>query len=637
VSAGSAGWLPSPGRRALQALWLDDEPAPVAVSFDRWELQIRGDSLSGITYCGALILHAIRVVIRDRDWNTVPADVAAVTVDSGPDGLTVDLSSRNREGDLDFAWTGRLHLQRGSLRFSFEGIACAPLWRNRIGMVLLHPAELAGVALTVHHPQGSPTQTTFPSSISPHQPARDIAGLDWGVGDVSVSATLQGDVFELEDQRNWTDASFKTYSTPLELPFPVRMDAGERISQAVVLTCRQGSGEPSRVFAGPSTAPVTLVRAGHTVPRFAVGAATAPAPQGLPAEPLPWLQGVGLLVELDLSAANWPAALARAQLTADGAALDVRLVTDDAGQLAGALDALAGLPLARMGVFGRTSHVSEPPLLQALVEQLDARGMATEVLAGTRAHFTELNRMRDRPPDSAGAVTFSVTPQMHDLSRPQLVGSVPMMRLVAEQAVRIAAPRPVHVGPVTLRSRFNAVATSTPRVETNPSVESGYAAEYVPGATDPRQLGVGFAAWLVASAAALSVPGIASVCYAEAWGPRGFGEIDGRPFPGAEALGWLAEVSGWEICAVRGRLPADVGVLAARQGASIVVLVANLSDRRSALVVDPGPVVSVGGLQRLGDAVIGLGDHLPDGLLRLDLGPAEVVRWTARTGAEEAT
>jgi D-apionolactonase len=40
----------------------------------------------------------------------------------------------------------------------------------------------------------------------------------------------------MEDQRNWTDASFKTYSTPLELPFPVEVAAGERIFQRVVLS-----------------------------------------------------------------------------------------------------------------------------------------------------------------------------------------------------------------------------------------------------------------------------------------------------------------------------------------------------------------------------------------------------------------
>ena len=38
-----------------------------------------------------------------------------------------------------------------------------------------------------------------------------------------------GDVFEIEDQRNWTDGSFKTYSTPLSLPFPVPVEAWTRM------------------------------------------------------------------------------------------------------------------------------------------------------------------------------------------------------------------------------------------------------------------------------------------------------------------------------------------------------------------------------------------------------------------------
>ena len=37
-------------------------------------------------------------------------------------------------------------------------------------------------------------------------------------GEVTISFT--GDLFEMEDQRNWTDASYKTYSTPLRIPYP---------------------------------------------------------------------------------------------------------------------------------------------------------------------------------------------------------------------------------------------------------------------------------------------------------------------------------------------------------------------------------------------------------------------------------
>lgn len=39
----------------------------------------------------------------------------------------------------------------------------------------------------------------------------------------------------MEDQRNWTDASYKTFCTPLHLPYPVRVRKGVRIDQAVEL------------------------------------------------------------------------------------------------------------------------------------------------------------------------------------------------------------------------------------------------------------------------------------------------------------------------------------------------------------------------------------------------------------------
>ena len=40
-------------------------------------------------------------------------------------------------------------------------------------------------------------------------------------------------LFEMEDQRNWTDASYKTYGTPLALPFPAEINVGHKINKAV--------------------------------------------------------------------------------------------------------------------------------------------------------------------------------------------------------------------------------------------------------------------------------------------------------------------------------------------------------------------------------------------------------------------
>ena len=44
----------------------------------------------------------------------------------------------------------------------------------------------------------------------------------------------------MEDQRNWSDASFKTYGRPLELPWPFVLPAGVPIAQSVAVVRAAG-------------------------------------------------------------------------------------------------------------------------------------------------------------------------------------------------------------------------------------------------------------------------------------------------------------------------------------------------------------------------------------------------------------
>ena len=43
---------------------------------------------------------------------------------------------------------------------------------------------------------------------------------------------MEGDAFEMEDQRNWADASFKTYVRPLSKPRPYVIAKGRKGSPA---------------------------------------------------------------------------------------------------------------------------------------------------------------------------------------------------------------------------------------------------------------------------------------------------------------------------------------------------------------------------------------------------------------------
>jgi len=118
-------------------------------------------------------------------------------------------------------------------------VARSDFLRNRIGLCILHPiTECAGKPVAIEHVNGSLEQGSFPRDISPHQPFFDLRSLSYEVANTGISARLEmeGDTFEMEDQRNWTDASFKTYCTPLALPLPHPVKTGDRVEQSVALS-----------------------------------------------------------------------------------------------------------------------------------------------------------------------------------------------------------------------------------------------------------------------------------------------------------------------------------------------------------------------------------------------------------------
>ena len=407
----------------------------------------------------------------------------------------------------------------------------------------------------------------------------------------------------MEDQRNWTDASFKTYSIPLELPFPVALSPGERFTQAVelVVAGHPASAAPPAARA-PARAPVPgrpdgtpagplaveLAPTGRAVPELQLGACTAPGDLRGPA---PWWHGP-VLVELDATGAAWPGVLSRARREAAGAPLDVRITAQRPEQLDPVLAALragpAAGPVARVGAYDSTAHVTTPALWRRLRERAGHLPGLVPLVGGTRAHFTELNRRHGDLPADLPALTFSSTPQMHDTGRRQLLESIPVQRSTAEQAVRIAAGRPVHVGPVTLRPRFDAVATSARVPAERDVVAEGTGPQHVPQADDPRQASRGFAAWLLASVQALTVAGVASITCAETRGPRGFGTLEGAAFPAAEPLGWLRQAGGWQ--SLEAPLLPGLGLVAACRGGRVLVLAADLTGAGQDLLVAGRPV-----------------------------------------------
>ena len=206
-------------------------------------------SLRGISLDGREVIRHVLVALRDHNWKTIPRRLTRETVTKLDDRFRIELTAEHVSGEVDFVWEGLIEGHAdGRIVWSMSGEARQPFRRNRIGFCVLHPIALcAGIPCLVEHPDGSKEHLRFPYRIAPHQPFVNMRAMSYEVRPgMMAELRFTGDVFETEDHRNWTDYSFKTYSTALHLPRPVTVAPGERIEQTVELALRETA--PSVLF-----------------------------------------------------------------------------------------------------------------------------------------------------------------------------------------------------------------------------------------------------------------------------------------------------------------------------------------------------------------------------------------------------
>src|SRR4030095_331083 len=171
------------------------------------------------------VVRAIYGAIRDEHWATIPPRLSNIDAKIEANSFRIEFEVHCQRKSVDYHWQGTIVGENsGQIRYGFEGESRSSLRRSRSGPCLHHPiTECAGKPCVVEHVDGLEEKGGFPRSISPNQPFFDIRAIACEVATTGVTAEIRfaGDVFEMEDQRNWTDASFKTYSTPLRLPLPV--------------------------------------------------------------------------------------------------------------------------------------------------------------------------------------------------------------------------------------------------------------------------------------------------------------------------------------------------------------------------------------------------------------------------------
>jgi hypothetical protein len=472
------------------------------------------------------VVRAIYAAIRDQDWATITPQVAIREQEIKPDSFRIVFDADCRRGHIDYFWRGTVAGDKdGLVQYLFDGEAHSDFQRNRIGICILHPiVECAGKPVSIEHSDGRAENGVFPRDISPHQPFFDIKGISYeaaGTG-ITVKLEMDGDIFEMEDQRNWSDASFKTYCTPQARPKPHPVKKGDRVRQSVAITLSGkvrpilpvNLGRPPQlsISTTPVVAlpPIGLCVASHRRPLV---------PREI--ERFKALRLSHLRVDLPLTDAAYPAQLeqAVAEARAMGVGLHVALGlgANPEQQINALLPHLERLkPPVLLWII---LHDSENPASESTVQRVRPalQKFAPNVLfaAGTRDFFTEINR--DRPPANASSsICYSNNPQVHAFDNTTLIENLAGQVYNVETA-RTFTPRPVVVSPITLRIRNNASAAAE---------KSGAPGE-LPSDVDPRQLSLFGAGWTLGSIARLAATGfIHSLTYFETTGWRGLMETD---------------------------------------------------------------------------------------------------------------
>ena len=598
--------------------------------------EVRGAFLRHVRLADREVLRGIYAAVRDRNWDTVEPNVRLAETDVRKDGFDLRFVVDCVSDEVDFGWCGRLRgAADGTIVFELDGEARSSFLRNRIGFCVLHPsAACAGEACRVRNARGEWLRGDFPKLVSPHQPFRDVQGIAHRVaGGVEVEVTLEGDVFETEDQRNWTDASFKTYCTPLALPFPARVATGDRVRQRVTLRLHSlEEGDAARAGQGGglvSAAPVHVEvdpQRLRPLPKLGLGVASHGRP---PSErQLRWLTALRLdhlRVDLRLGEPSWRQELegANDQARQLGVRLQAAVTLadgdEDGGLLALAAEAAARQPpVSEWLVFHQREKSTSRCWLERARRAFSQVGITGRIVAGTNAYFAELNRERPAM-DACDAVCYSVNPQVHAFDDRSLVESIEAQADTVVSALEISGGKPVLVSPLTLRPRFNPNATGQ---------EPARPAGELPPQVDPRQPTLFAACWTLGSLGSLAAAGAASVTCFETTGWRGVMELEegcalparfpsrpGAVFPLYHVLADVGERASGSAAAVRSSDPLRVNALALVDGPRLRLLVCNHT--RGALDVTLAvPGLAAGELWRMDGSNLEIATSVPEDFRR---------------------
>ncbi len=575
-----------------------------------------------IRYRGVEVLRGIAYLVRDKNWGTYAPAIEGLKARQGKDSFTVSYGATCRDADQAIHYDAKIEAKAdGMLVFTATGTPLTDFLTNRAGFVVLHPLDgTVGKPVAVVHTDGKRENRKFPKFISPGQPIFEIRSLKHTImPGVTATVLMEGDKFEMEDHRNWMDASYKTYVCSLLDPWPYTLAKGKPFSQAIKVTV---SGKPAKVAAKRTggTIQVSLGGAKGRLPAIGVG--------------VPMREAQAALAKSDLIAAARPAHLVcqidgretgQAQAAAAFRELKQRTnipvtleivlpakepVEREVASIAAALregglkpDAVVITQMHDLKSFQPDTPRPWGPSYEEMAAAARKAFPGLRLGGGMLAFFTELNRKR--PPQGVfDFISHSVCPMVHaadDISVMETLESLPW---IFASTRAIIGKSPYRIGPSSIPCRDNPYGAAAA-----PNPHNG---RVCLSAMDPRQRGLFAAAWNLGLLAAAARGAIDSVALGAVTGPQGviyrkadypqpwFDGSGAVVYPAYHVLAGLAGASGAARIEASSTAPSLVTALAHRSKSGEVLWLANLTGDKQKVKV--GGIAGPANVHVLSDA-----------------------------------
>jgi hypothetical protein len=511
---------------------------------------------------GREIVRRIFVSVRDRHWQEIPPSVWTCDVDEAAGRAT--LSARHTSAEVDFEWRGNFEVRRDGqeLRFGFEGRTLRDMDICRLGLVVLHPpVTMIGSTVRATGPSGTqrikiqsqihpqPVEGGIPLAMT--EPYSELTVDHPQIG--TLRFCFEGDLFELEDQRNWGDASFKTYCTPLRLGFPRTLKAGQQLQNAVEIEFKPApAGHREALPRANGVRPITTCIG--RIPLIGAQLSGINHVQS-PVSGAGWRH-----VQVDARAIDSPLKLPEAL---DGRArIELCVAGDSDGQSDSGfavLRQLRGRHPVRVLLQGANARMPSVAAIRRWRERLDAvLASGVPLLAATRGYFVEFNR-GIRPTGPLSGIAFPLTATVHSDDAFTVVENVGVVRDMAKTARHFGHLPDIALAPLAL---------------------------YHPASVPPRNFPPALVApWLLATIAESAAALVSSVTLANDVLAALATLMNGRAVP---FLGTLVAAGGQPLVPLSLDLAPNVHAMALRgEGHATQLLLANISGESSEIGFGP--------------------------------------------------